>query len=85
LEVTVIERERIRIVESSDDRAAVSFEDSDLPILEWVDGWALFYLDEDRTVRDHLVLGAVDDLDLAVRQARDYLDRRPRNTAWPHN
>lgn len=81
----MIERERIRIVESSDDRAAVSFEDSDLPILEWVDGWALFYLDEDRTVRDHLVLGAVDDLDLAVRQARDYLDRRPRNTAWPHN
>ena len=80
----MIERERIRIVEPSDDRTAISFEDSDLPILEWVDGWALFYLDEDRTVRDHLVLAAVDDLDLAVRQARDYLDRRPRETAWPH-
>ena len=80
----MIERERIRVVEPSDDRAAITFDDSDVPILAWVDGWTLSYLDDDRTLREHLVLAAVDDLDLAVRQARDYLDRRPRETAWPH-
>lgn len=73
----MIRRDDIRIVEPSDGPSAVTFKDSDLPILEWVDGWALFYLDAKRRVRDHLVPGTIYDLDLAVHYARAWLDRAP--------
>ena len=81
----MIERDSIRVIEPSDDAGAVSLDDSDLPILEWADGWTLRYLDSDGQAHDHLIAGQIGDLELAVQQARAYLDREPRSTSWPHS
>lgn len=81
----MFERDSIRVIEPADDAEAVSFEDSDLPILHRDGGWTLSYLDVDGDRRDHLVTGTIGDIDLAVGLARAYLDRSPRTTAWPHS
>lgn len=80
----MFERESIRVVESSDDPDVVNFEESDLPVLHRNSGWMLSYLGADGEVREHLVTGEIDDIDLVVQQARAFLDRSPRATAWPH-
>ena len=80
----MFEQKSIRVVEPSDDDGAVNFEESDLPILHHDSGWMLRYLDADGHPQDHLVAGEIDDVDLVVEQARAYLDRSPRTTAWPH-
>ncbi|HEV7791564.1 MAG TPA: hypothetical protein VGP05_21335 [Pseudonocardia sp.] len=81
----MFERDSIRVIEPSDDAEAVNFEDSDLPILHWDGGWMLSYLNGDGNIRDHLVTGQIDDVELAVEMARAYVDRSPRTTAWPHS
>ena len=81
----MFERDSIRVVEPSDDSETVDFEESDLPILYREGGWMLRYRDADGHVRKHLVFGEIEDPELAVKQARAYLDRTPRTTAWPHN
>jgi hypothetical protein len=81
----MIERDSIRVIEPSDDADAVSLDDGGLPILEWVSGWILRYLDSDGQVHEHLIAGQLEDVELAVQQARAYLDRQPRSTSWPHN
>jgi hypothetical protein len=79
----VFEQRSIRVLE--DDDEAVGFEESDLPILHRGNGWTLRYLDGEGREREHLVTGEIDDVDLVVEQARAYLDRSPRGTAWPHS
>jgi hypothetical protein len=81
----VFERDSIRVIEPSDDADTLNFEDSDLPILHRHGGWVLSYLDTDGQIRDHLVTGEIDDVELAVELARAYLDRSPRTVAWPHS
>jgi hypothetical protein len=79
------EQKSIRVVEPSDDDETINFEGSDLPILRGVNGWMLSYLDAGGHVREHLVAGEIDDVELVVEQARAYLDQSPRTTAWPHS
>ena len=82
----MVERNSIRVIEPSDDAEASHFEDSDLPVLHQRGGWMLSYLDADGRRADHLITGEIGDVELAVEQARAYLDRPPRTkTAWPHN
>jgi hypothetical protein len=88
----MIEREGIRVLGSADepdgadDADAVGFEDSELPILHRADdGWRLRYRDDQGTEQEHLVTGGLDDEELAVHQARAWLDSAPRTTAWPHH
>ena len=81
----MFEQNSIRVVEPSDDDATLDFDESDLPILRRGGGWMLHYLDADGNVQDHLVAGEIDDVGLVVEQARAYLDRSPRTTAWPHS
>jgi len=78
------EEKSIRVLEPADDDGLLDFEESDLPILRRANGWVLSYLGDDGRVEEHLVLGEVDDVELAVAQARAYLDRAPRTAAWPH-
>jgi hypothetical protein len=80
----MFERDSILVVESSDDADRVDFEGNGLPVLRRDGGWILRYRSVDGESHEHLIAGAVDDVDLAVHQARAYLDQPPSATAWPH-
>jgi hypothetical protein len=80
----MFQRDSILIVEPSDDADKVDFEGNGLPVLRRDGGWILRYSGVNGDSREHLVAGAIDDVNLAVHQARVYLDQPPSATAWPH-
>jgi hypothetical protein len=90
----LIEHDYIRVMEDDDDPGLITFADSSLPVLTWLEtggydgeksevyGWQLTYLDVNGEVRDHRIAGEREAVDHAVGQARNHLDG-PHSSVFP--